>query len=245
MKILSFDVGIKNLAYCLLDNDEGNVNIKSWDCVQIPTDIKQIIEYLNNLYEEKLELILSDIDVVLIEKQPNRNPRMKMIETILTTYFLMKKSKKVISYSAKYKLGKTIGNQMKGKSNYRERKLISVSKCKLFLKNQKMNKELEIINQSKKKDDLSDCFLQILAYINHDFYNSVEMKECENVHNDSKIISRKPSEKQKKKGYSIYNLKFIINNKCKDDIITDVKCINAIEKFYKGNIDNAFFHLKN
>ena len=35
MKILSIDVGIKNLAFCLLENFENTYFIKEWDVINL------------------------------------------------------------------------------------------------------------------------------------------------------------------------------------------------------------------
>lgn len=239
MKILSFDVGIKNLAFCCMHD----MKIINWDCVEIPTDIKKIIEYLDNLFECMLKFEWETFDLILVEKQPNRNPRMKMIETLLMTYFLMKKVMSVKSYSAKYKLGKTIGKQVKGQDNYRIRKKISIEKCKCFLKQNEMIKDLETINKSKKKDDLSDCFLQILAYIDHEFYKSNQMETYEGEI-CTKIVSRKPSDKQIKKGYSQSNLKYLINTDTIENLTNNINFIKAVKKFYNGDIHRAIQELK-
>ena len=96
--ILSFDVGIKNLAYCLLDpNAHG---ILSWNVCQIPTDLEKQIDFLN-----ECEFWNIPFDTVVIEKQPARNTKMRIIENTLSIYFIMKGIKHVSSFSSKHKLG--------------------------------------------------------------------------------------------------------------------------------------------
>jgi len=50
-KIVSFDVGIKNLAYCILDinDDKKTFEIIKWDVIDLTTNtVKYICSYVNN-----------------------------------------------------------------------------------------------------------------------------------------------------------------------------------------------------
>ena len=103
MKVLSWDVGIYNLSYCIIENNkETNENkIIDWDIVNL-VDNEEMKKNRNLIFEniprklhEKPQLL--DVDIVVIENQPSlKNPQMKSIQMILYSYFLI--------------LGKVIGN---------------------------------------------------------------------------------------------------------------------------------------
>jgi hypothetical protein len=87
MKILSWDVGIYNLSYCILDkNKETNeIKIIDWDIVNL-VDNEEMKKNRNLIFEniprklhEKPQLL--DVDLVVIENQPSlKNPQMKSIQ---------------------------------------------------------------------------------------------------------------------------------------------------------------------
>jgi hypothetical protein len=234
MYILSFDVGLKNLAFCILKENE----IIDWDVSEIKYRTNQnlcdaIVHHLDNFPQ------MLNCETVLIEKQPSRNNKMRIIEALLNAYFVIKgssnvesKISKVLVYSAKYKLG---SNTMKGKANYSERKKISIARCKKFLEitsNEKWNSEFF---KSKKKDDLSDCLLQALAYNKHDIFQSLQ-----DVENNEKVSIRKPSEKQERSGnYSRSNIKYLLQTYKYDASNMPPKLLKSIKKFYES-IDDAY-----
>ena len=102
MKILSWDVGIYNLCYCILEKNNESIKIIGWDIVNL-VDNEKMKKNRNLLFENiprKLNEIpqLLDVDLVVIENQPSlKNPQMKSIQMILYSYFLI--------------LGKVIGNE--------------------------------------------------------------------------------------------------------------------------------------
>ena len=109
MKILSWDVGIYNLSYCILEQNKENNEIKiiDWDIVNLVDNDEMkknrslIFENIPRKLHEKPQLL--DVDIVVIENQPSlKNPQMKSIQMILYSYFLI--------------LGKVIGNGDKNTS---------------------------------------------------------------------------------------------------------------------------------
>jgi len=154
MSILSFDVGIKNLAFCMI-NKETN-EIISWNVCEIPVNMEKQIAFLDTC-----EFWNFPFDTVIIEKQPAKNTKMRLIEITLNVYFLMKKIKKVATYSSKHKLG-SIGKTTRGKHNYNVRKKYGVAMTNVYLRDGSLFKGF--FDMHKKKDDLSDCLLQALSY---------------------------------------------------------------------------------
>lgn len=104
MKVLSWDVGIYNLSYCILEQnneDKEDIKIIDWDIVNLVDNEEMkknrplLFENIPKKLYEKPQLL--DVDLVVIENQPSlKNPQMKSIQMILYSYFLI--------------LGKVIGN---------------------------------------------------------------------------------------------------------------------------------------
>lgn len=95
MKICSWDVGIYNLSYCILEQDDISKEIKiiKWDIVNLvdtEAQKKNRILLFQNI-PIKLNQVpeLLEVDYVFIENQPVlKNPQMKSIQMILYSYFL-------------------------------------------------------------------------------------------------------------------------------------------------------------
>lgn len=159
MKLVSIDVGTKNLAYCVMqDGNITNWNVETIPCC--PTNIAKVVEYLRTTFPD-------DLDVAVIEKQPARNVKMRMMETMLSTFFVMHGVPKVVNYSSKHKLG-SIGKTAKGKTNYTLRKKMSVAMCGTYVDENESDNWIQQFRTSKKKDDLADCLLQGLSYSGYD-----------------------------------------------------------------------------
>lgn len=115
----------------------------------------------------------NDIDLILIENQisPIAN-RMKTIQGMISQYFIMKNITNIIYYSASNKLKQFIDD----KTDYKERKTLSIEYTKQILTNLKLLEWTQFFILHKKKDDLADSFLQGLSYMNTNFnFNSLNV----------------------------------------------------------------------
>ena len=181
MKILSFDIGLKNLAYCVCDLSNSNVIIKEWD-VECLSNTKKTIP-LDELNKRIITFFDSnpkflEVDQVLIEQQPTKNPLMKNISVMIHSYFIIRgiidkeinKSNinRVLFYSPKNKLKLYDGPEIvcTVKSKYSQRKKLGIAHTRYFISKYNLSNYSQIFEKSKKKDDLADCFLQALCYFN-------------------------------------------------------------------------------
>lgn len=188
--LLSFDIGIKNLAYCILKyntEDNSDITIIKWNiiplldknekCKGFPLDelTKRMYEQLNK------EFYSYDIDIVLLENQPVlKNPVMKSVQMILFSYFQYQKIMlnreikliKFINAGNKLKVGRNFNeinynaeiNAIKSKYT-RNKKFAILYTDKILIDRLKDSKNNEYFNKHKKKDDLADAFLQAIYYI--------------------------------------------------------------------------------
>lgn len=164
MFTLSFDVGYKNLSYVKVESDTHT--IVEWNVCAIPTNgtnVQKVVEFLMDVFGKDL----AQTNTVLVEKQPARNVKMRLIETMILTFFATHGVGTVLSYSAKHKLG-SVGKETRGKKNYSLRKKTSVLMCGSYLEKIDNPVHTEMFHKSKKKDDLADALLQYLSYIHYD-----------------------------------------------------------------------------
>ena len=151
----------------------GTTNASQIDLISIGKNIKT---KLNKIFpvEEK-------IDYILIENQisPIAN-RMKTIQGMIAQYFIMNNNAERIEFISsinKLKIN-TTGKENKEnkesketkdpeeKASYNSRKKLGITKCLELLTNEHcFNDKLNFFNTHKKKDDLSDAFLQGLWFI--------------------------------------------------------------------------------
>ena len=220
MKVLSFDVGIKNLAFCLLNDKD--YTIEDWGILNISVEpvcqhcnqktgtqcdktakfitsdnlclcsshkllksykelkIKKIPKIKNptleigkkmvELLKEKSKFL--EVDAVIIENQPAlKNPTMKTIQMLLYSYFLINgitiqdspiETIEMINARNKLKAYNGPHIECKIKDKYKKTKFLGIEYCgQMINSNDKIDdKYKELFKNSKKKDDLSDAYLQ-------------------------------------------------------------------------------------
>ena len=217
-KILAIDVGIKNLAICVLENNK----ILSWKVINVGygNDIcKTLITEFNDLYE-----VFKD-SIVLIERQMTR--KMTNIQCYIEMYFRMKEFTDVIIYSPSYKLSGT-GKEHSGggKKKYSARKQAAIELSKEWLdKNTQEGWVGDLWKATKKKDDLSDTLCMAVSYIKN------PVKDHTNILKT--INARKPTVKQESSGnYSKSNIKYLLSKNPK--ILISKKLGTAITKHWKS-----------
>ncbi|MBT6184018.1 MAG: hypothetical protein HOI07_04635 [Betaproteobacteria bacterium] len=222
--ILSIDVGIRNLAMCQFDETSNLVT--EWDVSGVPPEHKDgLFVSLRKHLDERPWALTSD--TILIEKQPDKNKKMKTVEHFLQAYFVIKAPKaETIIYDARFKIPDVSGP---GKAQYMKRKKVSIERCRAFIEANENNAHwLPIFDASKKKDDLADTVMQAIS-----FTKRVEPKK--KVKATKKIVPRKPNENQKNTRYSLSNLAWILKNKPECEYLENNKrFMKDLKRYYKS-----------
>ena len=230
--ILSIDVGIRNLAMCLLN--ETNNLVVEWDVSGVPPEHKDGIYVSLRKHLDARPWVLT-ADTILIEKQPDRNKKMISVMHFLHAYFIIKCPRaETILYDARHKVPDVAGP---GKSQYLKRKKVSIERCEEFIRSGPTNAHwLDTFLKSKKKDDLADTVLQALSFVNR-----VEVKSTKKP---TKLVPRKPNENQKRTKYSKSNLAWIYLNKPECECLENNKRFMKDLKRYYRDIDDLVKDLR-
>ena len=100
--ILSIDVGIRNLAMCLL-NETSNLVVE-WDVSGVPPEHKDGIYVSLRKHLDERPWVLT-AQTILIEKQPDRNKKMVSVMHFLHAYFIIKcPNAETIIYYSRHKI---------------------------------------------------------------------------------------------------------------------------------------------
>ena len=173
--ILSFDIGIKNLSYCVLYKDanidsinKNNIKIYDWGIIQLIEDgtkCKGIpLDKITKTLYEKLDDKFRNYEItnVLLENQPVlKNPLMKSIQMIIYSFFSYEQiimgrdieTIKLINASNKLKLGKNlteINNSediLKIKTKYSKNKKLAIIYTNHFLKERLIVEDYQRFNE--------------------------------------------------------------------------------------------------
>jgi len=192
MLYISFDIGVKNLALCILNQTDSLIRVIDWRVITL-AEKKKDINGLNTISENLFyeldnivgsieELKYEKIDYVLIENQPsNLNGIMKSIQLLIFSYFMLLKhwdkvNMNVLLINASLKLQyhtfkpeplikfdrQRTKKELK-RDKYRNNKNDGIEITKYYIKDNKIL--YDYFTKHKKKDDLADTLLQTVSYI--------------------------------------------------------------------------------
>jgi len=166
--ILSFDIGLKNMAYCIVTVDSENHlhEIVDWSLVtlessSIYTLADSIISTCEKLFTGKT------FTEILIENQPcMKAPTMKSIQMIIFTYMRIHfKDANIYMCSAANKL-KVSRNKTGIKLTYTQKKKRAVELTREYIQGAPLE---PFFSGCKKRDDLADAYLQAVYYMENKY----------------------------------------------------------------------------
>jgi len=187
MIYISFDIGVKNLAYCILTSDESSIDIIDWGIITLAESKKQIKGVtsiseslfceLDNLVGKLQSIEHHNIDYVIIENQPsNLNGIMKTIQYLIYSYFCLLKhweSKvgEIILINPSLKLqnhsfepsSKRLNYTLDRREKYKYNKSDAIEVCSYYIRD--CEELIKFFKSHKKKDDLADTCIQTVSYI--------------------------------------------------------------------------------
>ena len=168
---LSWDCGMSNLCYCLLedqDDPEREHAVRLWENLSLRADgMADAVASLRRELDARPWMLL--VDHVVIEAQVVSNPQMKIIAHALQMYFLARARAPgapappvhFVNPKSKFKVCNVPDPD--GARGHAKNKRVAVLMAQKMLSRERAS--LEYLNSHKKKDDLADSFLQAVYFL--------------------------------------------------------------------------------
>lgn len=174
MRLVSFDVGYKNLAFAVLEVDGSTFEVVDWRCV----DTQRVgFDPVSGVLAALSELDLLECDTVLIETQPRFAPLNVRISHTIASFFILRRridldepvSIHYVPASLKNRLVPRVepptGPGVSRKyAKYKSNKLSAIEACSGLVGRSGSSKLVSTWEGLKKKDDAADCILQAIAW---------------------------------------------------------------------------------
>ena len=238
MRLLSIDVGLRNLAYALIDfnEDPGNrqwsdLNLVAWENVDVLTEggceaknsknvpVDRCIKLAFAALEKRPHLL--QCDRILVEKQMKKSPRNLMIGVALLSYFLLKVPDVPVEFiTATGKMKVNMDTQhsfvfssatppqthhvndpkLSASQNKTRRKNKAVALCDQVLLLPQFAEWKRKYHDKKfyltKQNDLADCFLQAIYFLQTKYQIRAPRKRKLNPEPKTQQQKKKPKPKQ-------------------------------------------------
>lgn len=161
IRVLSFDIGTVNMAYCLVEIKNTQVKIKEWkllniDLGNLERTASLFITLMQNTFTTNTFLD-NERTWILVERQVPHNYNCFALGYVVWSCFLSSYKKANVSFvNAIDKPLDSVG---------KKRKRESIVKTKEILNDNKEYQWLKWLDTQSKKDDLCDAYLQIIGNI--------------------------------------------------------------------------------
>lgn len=232
MIVLSFDIGTKNMAFCILQIEQSIPTILAWEHFGIHRVRNDWCLGLCNKLDT-YKGYYKAVSCVIIERQAKHGTLMRALQNYVHCYFV-RESKPIHVVQAFLKLSGT-GLENHGKALYTERKKAAVAICDKYLEHSDQQDTWKtVFRTSQRQHDLADALLQALQWCKVDL--TLVNTDAAVTMATAKTHARRPTDKQASSGnYSKSNIKHIMQHTYNMDMTaakSDTKLQKAISRFF-------------
>lgn len=214
---LSFDCGLSNLAYCLVEDvntADNEVKIRMWENFSLNTlDLSEAVDNLVSELDSRPWMLMADH--ICIESQLQVNTTMKALSHAIQTYFVTRSKNMKVDESACATITTRVGPRvhfivpqskfkvcsvpepLSGGPGHSRNKKVAIAMTKKILKKERDVTSLEYMESHKKQDDLADSFLQGVYFLRSlRKRQNIDRKIRKHLGVEKEIIIREESDKE-------------------------------------------------